>query len=91
MSDTIQRESEKFWKGDGWKPLGSRICEADDAEIEALENKPQTITIKPCCWVCGWLRHAENHPYCKLRGMDVSFDVMYCLGKDFQLKKELAG
>ena len=65
---------------------------------ELIYTEPDTITIKKACWVCEHLHHSamnvdehdEEFWECDKRGMDISFDVMYCNGKDFQLKKELS-
>jgi len=61
------------------------------------ENHPEEylkpVPIEPCCWICGHLILETDYVdfRCAKRGMDVSFDVMYCQGKGFQLKKGLSG
>ena len=87
--------------GTGKKPLDKRITEEVAMERALANEKDLQKTysaVKNCCWVCkSHENHHNNNPqlsYCQKSPQPHITDqstMSSCNGKDFQLKKELAG
>ena len=84
----------------GKKPLDKRITEEVAMERALANEKDLQKTysaVKNCCWVCAHFEASFGSAggiQCEKEYMFVSVDVAWatmCNGKDFQLKKELAG